>query len=142
MTDRKDSATTPALGTAQPIGWWRSSVAFVRRFVPPAGVLLLMAIGIVAIFLLDPSTTRFFPRCPFFALTGLKCPGCGTARALHVALHGHFAEALGFNVALPAVLALISYCVAFPQRAQRPAFAWSVLAFVVAWGFVRNVLGM
>ena len=142
MADRKDSATIPAPGTAQTVVWWRSLSASVRRFVPPAGVLLLMAIGIVAIFLLDPSTTRFFPRCPFFALTGLKCPGCGTARALHVALHGHFAEALGFNVALPALLALIPYCVAFPQRVQRPAFVWSVLAFVVAWGVARNVLGM
>ena len=115
---------------------------FVRRFVPSAGVFLPLAVGVVAIFLLDPSETRFFPCCPIFALTGLKCPGCGTARALHAALHGHFAEALRFNMALPALLAILSYCVAFPRCAQRPVFAWSVLAFVVAWGTARNVLGM
>ena len=86
-------------------------------------------------------TRRDFVGAAAMAAGGMMT-GCGTARALHVALHGHFAEALGFNVALPAFLALISYCVAFPQRAQRPAFAWSVLAFVVAWGVARNVLGM
>ena len=142
MTDRKDSVTISTPAPARAVGWWRSLSTLVRRFMPPAGVLLLLTIGIMAIFLLEPSETRFFPRCPLFALTGLKCPGCGTARALHAALHGHFAEALHFNMALPALLAILSYCVTFPRRAQRPAFAWAVLAFVVAWGVARNVLGM
>jgi len=111
-----------------------------RRFAVRVGVVVLLAIGIItALYLLDPSETRYFPRCPLFALTGLKCPGCGTSRALHAAFHGHFSEALRFNAALPILLALLAYGLIFPRRAQRPAFTWFVFAFVITWGVVRNI---
>ena len=103
---------------------------------------VLLPVGIAALFFLDPEETSGFPRCPVFALTGWKCPGCGTARALHAALHGRFADALRLNAALPVALALVAYAVAFPRRALRPAFAWTVLALVLAWGVARNMLGM
>ena len=103
---------------------------------------VLLPVGIAALFLLDPEETAGFPRCPVFALTGWKCPGCGTARALHATLHGRFAEALRLNAALPAALALLALCVASPRLARRPAFAWTVLALVLAWGVARNLLGM
>lgn len=45
-----------------------------------------------------------YPRCPVKWLTGLDCPGCGSARALHSLLHGEFAKALAYNPWLPAVL--------------------------------------
>ena len=103
---------------------------------------VLLPLGVAALFLLDPAETPGFPRCPVFALTGWKCPGCGTARALHAALHGRFADALRLNAALPAALALLALCVARPRLAHRPAFAWTVLALVLAWGVARNALGM
>ena len=103
---------------------------------------VLLPVGIAALFLLDPEETAGFPRCPVFALTGWKCPGCGTARALHAALHGRLAEALRLNAALPVALALLAFAVAFPRLARRPAFAWTVLALVLAWGVARNALGM
>ena len=102
----------------------------------------LAALALAALFLLDPEETSGFPRCPVFALTGWKCPGCGTARALHAALHGRFADALRLNAALPIALALLALCVARPRLARRPAFAWTVLALVLAWGVARNALGM
>ena len=111
---------------------WRAAVL--------AGAILL-PLGIAALFLLDPAETPAFPRCPVFALTGWRCPGCGTARALHAALHGRLAEALRLNAALPVALALLALCVLRPRLARRPAFAWTVLAFALAWGVARNVLG-
>lgn len=101
-----------------------------RRFAARAGIVALLAIGIAVLFLLDPSETRYFLHCPIFALTGLKCPGCGTSRAFHVALHCLFVEGLHFNAALPVLLALLSCCVIFPLRAQRPVLMWSVFAFI------------
>ena len=38
-----------------------------------------------------------FPACPFYAMTGLYCPGCGTLRCLHALLHGDLRSAMGFN---------------------------------------------
>jgi len=112
---------------------WRAAVL--------AGAILL-PLGIAALFLLDPTEAPGFPRCPVFALTGWQCPGCGTARALHAALHGRFADALRLNAALPAALALLALCVARPRLARRPAFAWTVLSLVLAWGVARNIIGM
>lgn len=112
---------------------WRAAVV--------AGA-VFAALAIVAVCLLDPAETPGFPRCPVFALSGWKCPGCGTARALHAALHGRFADALRLNAALPVALALVAYAVAFPRRALRPAFAWGVLALVLGWGALRNVAGV
>ncbi len=30
----------------------------------------------------NPSGNIYFPKCPFRELTGLKCPGCGSQRAV------------------------------------------------------------
>jgi len=35
----------------------------------------------------NPYQYAFFPKCPFHTFTGLKCPGCGSQRALHDLLH-------------------------------------------------------
>ena len=143
MTDRRDSATILMSGPCQTDGRCLSPTAPARRrFAARAGMVLLLALGITTFFLFDPAKTWFFPRCPFFVLTWLKCPGCGTLRALHAALHCHFAEALRFNAALPVLSVLIVCCYIFPRHALRPAFTWSVLVLVVIWGVARNILGM
>ncbi len=41
-------------------------------------------IGFYAIYsYFNPYEVDFFPRCPFHWLTGYKCPGCGSQRAIH-----------------------------------------------------------
>ena len=39
----------------------------------------------------------FFPKCPFLWLTGLKCPGCGSQRAVHFLLNLDFQQAFHFQ---------------------------------------------
>ncbi len=36
-------------------------------------------------------------RCPFYSLTGLYCPGCGSGRAVRALLRGRVFEAFGLN---------------------------------------------
>ena len=46
-----------------------------------------------------------FPQCPMRWLTGWLCPGCGSQRAIHQALHGHFMESFRLNTLfLPSIL--------------------------------------
>jgi len=45
-----------------------------------------------------PGEVTFFPSCPFYYLTGLKCAGCGSQRALHCLLNFNIAEAIHFNI--------------------------------------------
>ena len=114
----------------------------VCRPVALTGMFFLLIFGVVLFFWVDPVETRLFPRCPFFALTGLKCAGCGTARALHAILHGRFVEALCYNAALPAMLMLLAYCLIFPRHAQGSAFVWTLLAFIAVWWIGRNAIGI
>ena len=46
----------------------------------------------------DPSEIELFPKCPFYMLTGLKCPGCGSQRAIHSLLHLDFIGAIRYNL--------------------------------------------
>jgi len=56
--------------------------------------------GLASAFVLhiaDPSEATSFPTCPFYAVTGLYCPGCGTLRCLHALLHADLRSALDYN---------------------------------------------
>jgi hypothetical protein len=80
--------------------------AFIYFFV---GIVVLLIYG-----LLDPQHFPF-PKCPFLTLTGLKCPGCGSQRAMHQIIHGDIASAFRLNpMFFPALLyALAGYGIAF-----------------------------
>ncbi len=58
------------------------------------GVLSCMAIYAA----INPESSVLFPKCPFHLLTGLECPGCGSQRALHCVLNGHFGQAAHYNI--------------------------------------------
>lgn len=51
---------------------------------------------------------RWLPACPFHALTGLYCPGCGSLRALRHLLHGEVLQSLQCNFLLVPVLVLVA----------------------------------
>ncbi len=59
-------------------------------------------------FYIDPSIHPFFPKCPFLAVTGLQCPGCGSQRAIHQLLHLNIASAFRQN---PIVVLYMPYVV-------------------------------
>lgn len=56
----------------------------------------------------DPNQPGSYGYCPFKAVTGLDCPGCGTLRAVHALTRGNLGQAAGLNVLsvvmLPVVL--------------------------------------
>lgn len=78
-----------------------------RKAIIIAGVILLAVIYL----LFDPGSGLLFPKCPFFMLTGMKCPGCGSQRAIHALLNFDIATAFHQNAllvsSLPYVIALI-----------------------------------
>ena len=59
----------------------------------------LLVIGAVY-YALDPSASGLFPRCVFLSMTGYKCPGCGSQRAIHALLHGDVLGAFKYNALL------------------------------------------
>ena len=57
---------------------------------------LLAGVGGV-VYLFDPRSAAIYPSCPFRALTGFYCPGCGAGQALYLLLHGEVVGAFVYN---------------------------------------------
>ena len=63
----------------------------------PGLVGVLGAASLVYVSLSDPNEAGHYPMCPWLALTGTYCPGCGSLRMLHAFTHGQFAHGFGLN---------------------------------------------
>lgn len=122
-----------------------------RSIIAIVAVAAVVVAGVVIYSTFDPSASRWFPRCPFLMLTGLKCPGCGTQRAIHALLHGDVLSALHFNALLPvSIPLLLLYGYAELVRTRKPRFynrvnsvtaILAVLIVVIVWWIVRNIFG-
>src|SRR6478735_11011117 len=91
----------------------------------------------------DPHRPNFiFPPCPFHALTGLYCPGCGGLRMTHDLLNGDLAAAVVDNVfALVGLPALAVWLVVRWRRGltlMPMAATVTVVVAAVAWTVMRN----
>jgi len=112
----------------------------------------LLVGGAVVYFFFDPASSPVFPKCPFLVLTGWKCPGCGTQRAIHALLHGDLATAWHYNAAmvcaLPYVALLLTAELVRPRLPRLYNFANSTtliylsLILILLWWLLRNLLSL
>lgn len=114
------------------------------------GIAAMCAGCAAVLYRFSPQGYSFYPRCPFYALTGHYCPGCGATRAVAELLHGHLAAALHFNAAFTLLLPVLLWyfgrmywtavrenCVEFPQVAD---WSWrATLALVLIFAVVRDL---
>lgn len=122
------------------------------------GRISLLVLGAAALTVLvvlyglyDPSDVKWFPKCPFLLLTGLKCPGCGSQRAVHALLHLDIAEALSYNpllvLSIPFLVMLWTAVLCkerypkFYNRMNSSGTAVGVLVVVIFWWILRNIIG-
>ena len=114
--------------------------------------LIMLALGGGAgawlLFRFDPAAHGFYPVCFFHQATGLQCPGCGSLRAMHQLLNGHWAAAWRFNPLLVTALPLCGLMVirfAVLKANGRDAWhiprlwLWSCLVIVLVFGIARNL---
>lgn len=117
-----------------------------------AAAIAVVIVGSV-LFLFNPAETGVFPRCPFLMLTGLKCPGCGSQRAIHALLHGDIIRAWDYNplliIAVPYIIlgfiAELSFRRSRLMRTVRDRLysgraVWIVLTVIIIYWIGRNVL--
>lgn len=113
---------------------------------------ILGASGLAAASLLyvrDPHGSGSYGYCPFLALTGMPCPGCGGLRAVNDLTHGDVVSAISSNalVVLAGVTLGALWVLWFVRRwkgqpggmlrvSERGGYA--VLAVAVAFGILRN----
>lgn len=118
----------------------------------PAATLAAAAGAMAVLQVADPNTPGHYPTCPFLALTGWFCPGCGSMRMLHDLGAGDVVAAFWMNplgfVLLPV---LAGYWLHWVYRAATGArrgaplagsVVWAFLVVVVVYGVLRNVPGL
>ncbi len=125
-----------------------------KRFIM-AFIILLAFFSLIILFFFDPLKVSFYPHCPFFMLTGYKCPGCGSLRALHALLHGKVLLAWRFNPALIIGLLLLVFIVTVHYlRDRKPwltridcflydhRFIYFLFIMIVMWWLLRNLFAL
>jgi hypothetical protein len=122
-----------------------------RAVLLPLGVAAAALVSIGYVAAVDPNTAGHYPTCPFLAITGWYCPGCGALRAVHALAHGDLVTALARN---PFTVVAVGYAVVAwvlwlgrtargrPVRWLAPSWVlYSVLAAILLFGVLRNVPG-
>lgn len=127
-----------------------------RRAGRLAGPLAVAAGAVLAtsyLAVVDPEQPGHYPTCPFLALTGWACPGCGTLRAVHALAHGELGTALHRNpLTVLAVAALAVLWVRWAGSRLRggPGWAptvpnrvlWALGSALIAFTVLRNLPGV
>ena len=115
---------------------------FVNRRLTVLSIWCLVLAASVYAFVFEPGKNGIFPFCPFRALTGFACPGCGATRALHQLLHGNVNAAFKLNplflIGLPFLLAVLVRHTSFTMRGQVPR--GNVLPASVIYGLFFVIL--
>ena len=110
------------------------------------GVILFVAF----LFIYNSKTMHFLPRCPFFWVTGMYCPGCGTTRGVHMLLHGDFEGAMHANILMIitvpyiihrflAYLLLHIFGKELPSIILPPVWVKILAGFTIIFWIVRNI---
>lgn len=122
-----------------------------KQILPWALLTILSLTALFVYFRFNPAESAFFPKCIFLQLTGFKCPGCGSQRAIHCLLHFDIPGAFRFNALLVMsipLLVLMTFFSVFKQRFTKWHNALSSLWLIsivfvatIAWWILRNVYG-
>ena len=108
------------------------------------------ALATVVLYVRDPSKSFVLPPCPFHALTGKDCPGCGATRAYHQLLHGDLRGAFSYNPLAVLALPLFAYFGlrvvvhamtgrTLPAITVKPWLLWTSVVMLIAFWIVRNM---
>lgn len=120
------------------------------RLAAPAGVTAAVA-GLAGFVLThNPHTHTLSTGCPFLAVTGFYCPGCGGTRAVYDLMVGDFGSAVSMNafvvfVFVPLAVIGFGYWWGRSLGWRLPAFnppswaIWSAVGAIAAFWVVRNL---
>lgn len=112
--------------------------------------ILVVVLGI-AYYVFNPNDSKLFPKCPFYVLTGYKCPGCGSQRAMHYLLNCDIIKAYKENALLVLSIPLIGILLYGEcNRKKKPQLycwlnslqlIWVCFSIIIIWWIGRNLFG-
>ena len=116
----------------------------VRRFLLGGAALLALGLAYAAF----AAATGWLVPCPFRAVTGLLCPGCGVSHLCLALLRLDFTAAWAANPGLFCALPVLAVLLGAEARryvsgAAAPRWegvlAWGLVVWLILWGIVRNL---
>jgi len=124
-----------------------------RKFIKWSIALILVSILAIFYRTYNPTCNIYFPKCPFWELTGFKCPGCGSQRALHYLLNLDIFSAIKENailvISIPYILAGLTFdSVKKPNeyilKWRKTLFGRNaivvILTIIIAFWILRNII--
>ena len=117
-------------------------------------IILIAILGIGIFYFANPENSKWFPKCWFYQLTGLQCPGCGTQRAIHQLAHLNIVAAFKYNpflfISAPYLIALVNFqwlykgnkMQKFRKFCYQNATINTYLALLTLWWIARNIIGI
>lgn len=110
-----------------------------------AAILLILIYGTF-----DPEKFKIYPKCPFYMLTGLECPGCGSQRAIYNLLNLNIHAAFKHNAFLVCMIPIIPiFLIVQAYKEKHPCiynilfgtpFIVGILIITILWWIMRNIL--
>ncbi|MEP6636614.1 MAG: DUF2752 domain-containing protein, partial [Acidobacteriota bacterium] len=124
-------------------------IEFAKQRLQIVAIWFALGVGGIYLYVFDPGHTGFFPVCPFRALTGFTCPGCGSTRGMHQLLHGNLLAAFELNPLLILSLPLLLYILLHYTRgailkrpvrpnALAPKYIYTLFGIVLFFWVFRN----
>lgn len=113
-------------------------------------LVILISGAAIMLRLFNPVRSWIFPPCPFRAITGWKCPGCGTLRGLHQLLQGNLYAAWQLNPLMLLMLPFLGYAfIAYTWKVfkGKPLLkiyfsarqTWLLLIIILVYWVARNI---
>ena len=111
-------------------------------------LITVMAILISGFFVVrnfKPQENVWFPKCVFYQITGLHCPGCGATRSLHALANGNFYLAVRNNPLLILGGPVIAAAIIVQHKREREKgytsarLAWVLLFLFILYFAARNL---
>jgi Protein of unknown function (DUF2752) len=105
---------------------------------------LILVLGVVLATLLycfNPESVPY-PPCFFRILTGLECPGCGSARSAYHLLHGNFGTAIDYNILFIAAVPFVAIegLSRLFYRSENQVLKFRVFNYIKAWHVMLVVI--
>lgn len=114
--------------------------------------LTLLALVLLSLyFYINPTSVDLFPKCYFYSMTNLHCPGCGSQRALHDLLHGNIWQALQHNFLIILAFLVLVYQVYIwltnhfkkEKKTKNILYAtttpWIIFGVIIVFWIARNI---
>ena len=116
------------------------------------GIGFILLVLFILYYYCNPEQYRLFPKCPFLLITGYKCPGCGSQRAIHNILHFDIIKALKYNILLVLSIPYISSLIYTEYRKKKnlklymlihnPRVTIGYLFIILSWWIFRNIFNL